>query len=122
MYIDKLLEFSDSQAVTATADSSVIDLGPGGDAIGEELTIHVICTKDYSGAGTLTIGLKTGDTSSPAELVLSSGAIPAASLKAGREVFCVRVPQGLKRYAKLAYTVASTLTGGAISAFVSREL
>ena len=131
MIIDKDNLFSDGQAVTATAVSTnAIDLGEAGDAIGQELTIHVVVSgkDDFATLTSLTVQVQTSETgvTTPTDSytdVLLSAAIPVASLKAGKEVFTVRVPQGLKRYVRLKYTVTgSNATKGKITAFASKDL
>ena len=127
MIIDKKLEFANKQKVTAAAAGSyVADLVKGGDAVGEELTLHVICTATATGTGspTLTVKLQTSEVEAfgtPTDLVLS-GAIPLADLKAGRTVFKVRVPSGAKRYMRVYFAPSAALTGGAFSAFATSEL
>ena len=124
MIIDKDLLFSNEQAITGTAASTnVIDLGEGGDAIGQELTIHAVVKTSFATLTSLTVKVQTSaDNSNWADVVLGP-AIPVASLKAGKDIFCVRVPQGLKRYVRLYYTVAgSNASAGKITAFASKDL
>lgn len=124
MILDAELLFGKDQAVTATATSTnVIDLGVAGDAIGQELTFHVIVTAVFATLTSLAVSIETSaddDTYTP---VLSGPAIAAASLTKGKEIFTVRVPRGLSRYVRLKYTVAgSNATTGKITAFASKDL
>ena len=60
MIIDAELMFSNKQAVTATAASTnEIDLGAAGDAIGQELTIHVIVDTAFDKLTSLTVAVQT---------------------------------------------------------------
>lgn len=123
--LDKLLVFSEDQAVTATAYSTnTLDLGQGGDAVGQELTLRVLVTEAFATLTNLRIILETraAGTDDWEEVVLST-AIPAAKLTKGREIFCVRVPRGLKRHVVLTYNVGgSNATAGKVTAYLSKEL
>lgn len=125
MIIDAELMFSNKQAVTATAASTVeLDLGVAGDAIGQELTIHVIVDTAFDKLTSLTVAVQTSASSgSGMATVVTGPAIALASLVKGAEIFTVRVPKGLKRYVQLYYTVAGTAPGnGKITAFASKDL
>ena len=122
--LDKLLVFSEDQAVTATAASTnAIDLGQGGDAVGQEPTIRALVTVPFATLTSLTVKLQTSSDNSNWDDVLLTPAIAAASLVKGKEIFCVRVPHGLKRYVRLNYVVAgSNATAGKVYAYMSKEL
>lgn len=137
MIIDGNLQFSSSQAVTATADSTnVVDLLNAGDlGAGEDLrvAIVVITTATAAGAATLNIqlvGAANGDAAfgSP-QIIDETSPIPKANLTAGAR-FELNVPRiwqnagGLAsiRYLKLTYTVATgPLTAGAFSANIVKD-
>lgn len=124
MIIDADLMFSKDQAVTATAASAVVvDLGAAGDAIGQELTFHTMVTANFATLTSLTPKVQTSANNSDWEDVVSGPAIARAALLKGKDIFCVRVPQGLKRYVRLYYTVTgSNATTGKITAFASKDL
>ncbi len=124
MILDADLVFSNKQAVTATAASTnEIDLGAAGDAIGQELTIHVVVDTAFATLTSLTVSLETSADNSTWTTVLSGPAIARASLTKGASIFCVRVPQGLSRYVRLKYTVGgSNATAGKVTAFASKDL
>ena len=124
MILDADLVFSNKQAVTATATSTnEIDLGAAGDAIGQELTIHVVVDTAFDTLTSLTVSLETSADDSTWTTVLSGPAIAQASLTKGANIFCVRVPQGLSRYVRLKYTVGgSNATAGKVTAFASKDL
>lgn len=124
MILDADLLFSNKQAVTATATSTnEIDLGAAGDAIGQELTIHVVVDTAFATLTSLTVSLETSTDGSTWTTVLSGPAVPRASLTKGANIFCVRVPQGLSRYVRMKYTVGgSNATAGKVTAFASKDL
>lgn len=135
MILDRTNEFSDSQAVTATAISAnVIDVNPAAKnatidyGAGEPvwLVLQVDTTFTAAGAATLTASLE-----SAANAALSSGpvvhyttpALALADLVAGAEVARIRLPRGdYKRYLGMRYTVGTgPMTAGAISAFLVKD-
>jgi len=146
MYIDTNLEFSDSQAVTATAisanvyDTLSIAAGAGSTGIGGNTAVDlgqaadlylvvqtsVLCT-DVSSDATLTITLESAAdaalTSGPV-VHFSTGAMAFATFAtAGTRLITVRLPHGLyKRYLGLRYTVANgPLTAGAFDGFLTED-
>lgn len=137
MYVDKQEEFSDSQAVTASAISTnVIDLNPNGSAntlqdvgTGEDmyLVIQVDAQVTAAGAATVTFSLEsdsdTGLTTSPT-VHYTSAAVPKATLAPGYEVARIKLPAGdYERYLGVRYTVATgPLTGGSFSAFLANGI
>lgn len=124
MILDADLVFSNKQAVTTTATSTnEIDLGAAGDAIGQELTIHVVVDTAFATLTSLTVSLETSTDGSTWTTVLSGPAVPRASLTKGANIFCVRVPQGLSRYVRMKYAVGgSNATAGKVTAFASKDL
>jgi hypothetical protein len=123
MIIDTLNEYSDSQAVTATAASTnVIDHLNGGDAIGNELYLHILCQEDVATATSITFALQTDTVenfASPTTL-FTTAAIVIANLTAGTEVVRVRVPKGMQQYSRVYYTIGgSNATAGKFDAFLS---
>lgn len=125
MLIDSLNEYSDAQAVTASAASTdVIDHGAAGETIGEELYLHIYVgtAAAAAGAATVTFALQTDDNASfsSATTLYTSTAIGKAALTANTEVLRVRVPKGRERYTRVYYTVATgPLTAGTFNAFLS---
>jgi hypothetical protein len=129
MIIDKLLEFSSAQALTATAAStSDLDLKAAGDAMdGSELYLVVRCGTllDSSGEGaTLKIALQCdsdsafGSVKELAALTLAEAAIAADSI-----LWMIKIPVGCERYVRLYYTVSGeNFTGGTIDAFLTANV
>ena len=128
MIIDKELEFSDSQAVTASAASTnVVDLGVARDiGVGETtyLVIQADAAVTAAGAATVQFALQTDTVenfASPTVLV-ETAAIGKATLVAGYKPLVVAIPHGVERYLRVNYTVATgPLTAGAFSAFITKD-
>lgn len=127
MIQDKKLMFSDSQAITATADSTnILDLGAHGDDIQRELTLFVQFrgTVESGGQSTLVITLNTDDalnaggTDLAADNTLwTSASIAKTALTDGAMLVKMPLPPGIQRYLRLTYTVGTAnLTAGAIDA------
>lgn len=148
MYVDSQIEFSDAQAVTATAISSNVydlfsmglgggssdvtpntrlDIGQGTDHLYLVVNTAVTATDTGSDA-TLTITLESADDAgltTNAQVHYSTGAIAFASFAtAGTTLVAIRLPSALyRRYLGVRYTVASgPLTAGAFDAFVTPTL
>jgi hypothetical protein len=130
MIIDKNLEFSDSQAVIASAISTnVYDTGatPTLKDIGAVrplyLVIQVDTTVTQAGAGTNTITFESDSTenlATSATVHWSSGAIPKATLVAGyTRVIPLPWEVLYERYMGVRYTTSENNTAGAYSAFIT---
>jgi hypothetical protein len=122
MILDAKLMFSKEQEVTESVDSSVIDLDQPGDAVGQELTIRTVVSTTFAGLTSLSITLKTSADNVEWKDVIMVPAVSAADLTKGAEVFSIRVPKGLRRFVKLAYTVTGAGTAGKLTAFMSKEI
>lgn len=126
--LDKFLQYSDKQAITATAVSTnVVDAGATKNAAigrdlgaGTPLFLAVNISQDFaaSGAGTLTVTLQdSADNSSFAD-VASFGTLSLAQLKAGQR-YWVGLPIPTRRYTRVNYTVATgPMTAGVVSAHI----
>lgn len=148
MYVDSQIEFSDAQAVTATAISANVydlfskglgggatdvtpntrlDIGQGTDHLYLVVNTAVTAT-DTGNDATLTITLESADDaglSTNAQVHYSTGAIAFASFAtAGTNLVAIRLPSALfRRYLGVRYTVANgPLTAGAFDAFVTPTL
>lgn len=121
--MDNDLIFSEEQKITTTANSTKdIDFKSPGDAVGQELTIRAIAAEGFEGLTSLQVKLQTSADGSGYEDVLLTPAIPKAKLTRGAEIFKVRTPSGLKRFARLNYTVSGTATAGAVTAYMTKDL
>ena len=128
MIIDRFNEFSDAQAVTATAASTnIVDLNAAGKIEGKPYYLHikVNTSATASGDATVTFSFETDDNTgfSSATTLWTSAAIGKATLVAGYEV--IRLPINgldLERYTRVYYTVATgPLTAGKFDAYLSAD-
>lgn len=128
MILDKFLQLSDKQAVTATAVSTnVVDGGATKSAsigrdIGAGTQLFLVCsvTTTFTAAGAATLVATLQDSADNATFadVLAGPAVPVAALAAGAQIV-VPLPPGLRRYTRVNYTVATgPMTAGNISAHI----
>ena len=128
MIIDKSLELSSAQAVTASAASTnYIDLGAAGNVIGNEpyLVIQTREAATASGSATVNFVIQTAaDSAFTSPVVLfDSGAVGKAALTLNSCPVKVKMPLGLKRYVRVYYTVATgPLTAGKFDAFIAEDV
>ena len=134
MIMDATLQFSNAQAITASAASTnTIDLGATGTVYGaaaaivrdvgkgEAIPLAVTVTETFATLTSLTISIETDDNSSfsSAKTVWRSPAYTVAQLTVGAEyILPDALPVGTnERYVRLYYTVAgSNATTGKITA------
>jgi hypothetical protein len=123
MIIDKQNTLSDGQAITATAVSTnVLDLGNTSRSDeGAPVTLLAQVEEAFTAAGaaTLTVTLETDDNEafSSATVLLSTAAIPKATLVRGYQLPISFLPANVERYVRLNYTVATgPMTAGKINA------
>ncbi|MEN0615494.1 Bbp16 family capsid cement protein [Klebsiella indica] len=136
MFVDAQLEFSDAQAITASAASTnIIDFNPAFDyntvidaGAGEPTFLVVIpgVTFTAAGAATLTIELRSyasEDLSDTPTVIFSTTAKALASLVAGKPAVVVALPSAeYKRYLSLYYTVETgPFTAGTLDAFITKD-
>ena len=131
MITDKLLMFSEAQAVTDTAASTdVIDLGPiDGNrrdiGVGYPLEFWVLVNEaaTASGEATVNIQLQTSENNSSWTTIYDSGALAKATLTAGKQVVSAKVPSGVQRYLRVNYSVATgPLTACKFTAGISLDV
>lgn len=134
MLLDGETQFSNRQALTATAASTnVIDLSPTGtrpntttplrrDIGGWDNDLLVQVTQDFAGGTSVQVQIQTDDNaafSSPT-VVGQTAAIPVADLKAGYRFALGDFPVGTaERFVRLNYVVVGTMTAGTITAAVT---
>lgn len=126
--IDKALQVSNAQVVTATAVSTdVIDAGATKNAaIGRDLgggtqlflEVTVGATFTAAGAGTLTIALQDSADNATFADVLTTPALALAALTVGQR-FYIPLPAKMRRYIRANYTVA---TGPMLTGNVSAQI
>lgn len=131
MILDKLLMFSEAQAVTASAASTdVVDLGPIDGTrrdigVGEPLEFwaNVNTTAAAAGAATVNIQLQTSADNSTWVTLLDSGSLALAALTAGKRVISAKVPQGVLKYLRVNYVVGTgPLTAGAFTSGINLDV
>lgn len=134
MLLDKQNEFSDSQAVTASAistnvidtlaNTTLTDLGEGEPIY---LVIAATVAATAAGAATVTFTLEsdsTADLATSPTVHFSTAVIGKAALTAGAPVAIVALPIDLyERFVGVRYTVATgPLTAGAFDAFLTKDV
>lgn len=123
MIIDKALQVSSAQAVTASAASTdVIDFGQANPNTGMDdrssMVITVSESAAASGAATVTFSIQDSADNSTFADVAVTAAIGKASLTAGQQIV-IPMPVKLRRYCRAYYTVGTgPLTAGKFSAQV----
>ena len=123
MFIDKLLQVSTNQAVTASAASSdVIDFGQANPNVGlnDRSSMVITVSESAAAAGAATVTFSVQDSADNATFadVAVTAAIGKASLAAGQQVV-IPMPTKLRRYCRVFYTVGTgPLTAGKFSAQV----
>jgi len=140
MYVDKQNEFSDAQAVTATAISTNVidrisnesglnalaDIGSGQDVY--LVVITQTAATDTGSDATLTVTLEsdsTADLATSATVHYTTGALAFAAFSpAGTMIVAVKIPKGeYERYVGVRYTVAAgPLTAGKFDAFLTTDV
>jgi hypothetical protein len=139
MYVDKQAEFSDSQAVTATAISTNVmdlvsnasgknpirDIGTGQDVY---LVVQTaVAATDAGNDATLAVTLESDDNVAltSATTHFSTGALAFAAFSpAGTVIAAIKLPSGnYERYLGVRYTVAAgPLTAGQFDAFLTTDI
>ena len=131
MILDKLLMFSEAQAVTASAASTdVIDLIPIdgtrrdiGVGYPLEFWANVNTTATAAGAATLNVQLQTSPDNSTWTTLYDSGTLALAALTAGKRLFSAKVPAGVQRYLRVNYVVGTgPLTAGAFTSGINLDV
>jgi hypothetical protein len=124
MLLDKQLEFSSAQAITADAVSTnVIDLASARQiGLGQAMSILIcviVAADATTGDETYSFELQTDDNSAfSSATTLSDTDIPRASLTAG-SIHAIALPRaGLERYIRLNYDVGGTTPTITVSAYL----
>ena len=145
-YLDKNLEFSDAQSLTATAISAnvydTLATAEGGGSTGISgggattdlgqstpgLYLVVIATAAAAGgdsAKTLTITLESDSTANlatSATVHFTSTAIAGSAITAGARLLTLALPHGLyERYVGLRYTVSASFTAFTVDAYLTLD-
>ena len=123
MLWDKENLFSENQAITTTAASTnVIEAAKGQlkeIAFGTPIPLRIQVTEDFTGLTSINFKLQTCAAegfSSNVSVLAETGAVAAASLKAGYVAPINFIPKGNKGYLRLYYDVVGTATAGKVTA------
>ena len=125
MIIDSLLELSDAQALTASADATnVVDLGSARQVgAGKPLFVHfsVVVAADFTtGDETYQFNIATG-AAATLGTVLNSRILTAAKLVAGFQ-FSMSIPlENLNRYIGVEYVLGGTTPSLTIDAWITDQ-
>ncbi|OIV46970.1 hypothetical protein BK025_07805 [Sodalis sp. TME1] len=131
MILDKLLIFSEAQAVTETATSTdTLDLGPlkGGRrdiGVGYPLAFWTLVNTTATAAGKakLNVQLQTSTDNASWDTLYDSGAIALDKLTAGKHIVSTKIPSGVLRYLRVNYAVETgPLTAGAFTAGINLDV
>ena len=131
MILDKLLYFSDNQAVLSDGISNVIDRGSTAPDLANfspgfagDMFLVIQTGTAFAGATSLEVKLVSDistDLITSKTTHASTGAITVANLGANKVVAVLPVPPGdYKRYVGLIYDITGTGTAGTISAFLTQ--
>ena len=119
MIIDKFLQLSDKQTVSATAPSThEVDLGQPMPNLGlnsQPLYVVVTVSEAANGSGKIIFAVQHSDKAGSAYADVLTSEIPAANLKAGAQVV-LPMPIQHKRFIRLNYTVDGAVGNGKFSA------
>ena len=124
MILDKFLQVSSKQAVTASAASTdVIDFGQANPNTGMDDITEMVITVDeaVAAAGAATVQFSIQDSADNATFVdvAMTGAIVKAELSLGKQVV-IPMPVKLRRYCRVYYTVGTgPLTAGKFTASIT---
>ncbi len=128
MILDKQNEFSDAQALTATAASTnIIDTSVLGDAKNELYLVVQVSTKLASSGTSATLDIILQHDSAvgfgTVATLATLAQIAEATLVAGYRCWAIRLPAGAKRYLRMYYTVGTeNFTSGNIDAFLTPDV
>ncbi len=119
MIMDQAEIYSDAQAVSATAYSTrLIDNHSNGDDVVRAKTLFVHVGTGWTGGGTVAVELHDCDTESGSYTKVAE-LVPASAVTAvdgNGFLFVGPVPKGCRRYRKLRYVIANTVTGLKVTA------
>jgi hypothetical protein len=124
-WVDKRLEFSDAQAVTADAVSTnVVDLSSDRDiGVGSPLWVIIcvdVATDGTTGDETYEVELQTDDNSSFSSAT-EIGMVTIPRGTAAGSIFSIGFPVRNERYLRLNYDVGGTTPTGTFSAWLSKD-
>ena len=109
MIKDTLREYSDGQAITATAVSTKeLDNGSVTNNMNQPLIVRA--KVDGTGAGTIQPVLQHKDVGGAFADVMAGAAVVGSTIKAGDDLFNGHYPKGVKQITRINYVVSSAVT------------
>lgn len=120
MILDLFMQFCKALAFSGgDAYSDTVDLGAGGDALVNELTIVAQMPEAAVGGTNAIIKIETAvDTAFTSPIVLyTSDTFLTAAMTQGKKLFAIRFPRGVKRYVRAKLDVTGTFTKGTVDIF-----
>lgn len=125
MILDSLLELSNKQAVTGTANSTnTVDFTakqPKTGAGFQQLYVVFTVNESFVGGTSLQVSLEDSENNSQFKKIVTGEAIPVANLKAGAKVI-IPMPVSHRRYLRASYTASGAFTAGKISAHITNSI
>ena len=124
MYVDKLLEFSDAQAVTATARSTnIVDFKAAGNDVGTGRQVWVIIQCDVAMGGsspTLDITLETDSVEAMSSATVVSTVAQKTALAVGDQII-IPVGPTAERFFSPKYTMGGSSPTVTLTAFLTDQ-
>lgn len=123
MYIDKSLTYSDDQAITATAASTVVNAVKAGGPL-QKLFLYLRINEAFNTLTTLAIAFQTSDDNFSSDTTeVFTKTIALADLTINAEIIKMDLPMELKQYTRFYYTVGGTdPTTGEIYAAIVKNI
>lgn len=127
MILDKNMEFSDAQAVTASAASTnVVDTGIANANLGDgrPKRVEAVVNTDFATCDSIKFTLQECDTVGGSYTTLLDGvAVLVAAAVSGKKLFSGALPTQHKRFLRGYYTIAgSNATAGKVDAFIAADI
>lgn len=124
LYVDKMLIFSDGQAVTGSTESNnVLDMGvKEGSAGGKMIDLRI--TEDFTGGASLQFVLQDSDNGTSFNDIVTTPSFNSSQLKGnGKEpLYSIAIPKHTKRFLRVKYAVSSgSFTKGKVSAVLNTD-
>lgn len=124
MYLDKYLLLSDAQAITGSSNSeNTIDTLAAGSAVEANPILHLLVDTAFDGTAGSSVQFILQTSSDNSTWVnLDSITKSIADLTAGAVINMQLPPTGLLRYIRAYYTVTGTVSAGAVTAFLAKDV
>lgn len=129
--LDQNTKYATAQAVIAIGDTASTNVYDAGNAASSDigmadelwLNVGVNTTATSGGAATLTPVLQHSDDNVTFTDAMSGPVVALADMVAGKTLWQVELPVGLKRYTRIGWRVATAaLTAGKFDAYLSKDV